>query len=68
MTLDDMTWEERFCVAWEALCAMEARAEIAEARLLRASGDLRIDPEVAAQAEIEIHQDRPKSRIVLTGY
>jgi hypothetical protein len=28
-----MDWEQRFWVAWDALCRMEARAERAECRL-----------------------------------
>lgn len=33
--LDDMTWEQRFQAAFEALCAAEMRAEDAERELAR---------------------------------
>lgn len=33
--LEAMDWEERFMAAWAALCAMEARAERAEAMLIQ---------------------------------
>jgi hypothetical protein len=38
LTLEQMSWEQRFVAAWVALCEMECRAERAEQRVTELGG------------------------------
>jgi hypothetical protein len=38
LTLEQMSWEQRFVAAWAALCEMECRAESAERRVVELGG------------------------------